>query len=110
MWQGPLPIILLFMLVGYLINEFLIYGVVSTSSSRVVIQSQEHHEIGYHTLTQQGEHMMFKNPLKVYYCSFQYTMLINIRFIETSFNVHNVVNVPTVYLRATPLVPSLSGG
>ena len=33
------------MLVGYLITEFLIYGVVSTSS-RVVIQSQERHEIG----------------------------------------------------------------
>ena len=29
-----------------LITEVLIYGVVSTSSSRVVIQSQEHHEIG----------------------------------------------------------------
>ena len=54
-----------------LITEFLIYGVVSTSSSRVVIQSQEHHEIGYCTLIQQGEHMMFKNPLKVYYCSIQ---------------------------------------
>ena len=54
--------------------------------------------------------MMFKNPLKVYYCSFQYTMLINIRFIETSFNVHNVVNVSTVYLRAAPLVPGHSGG
>ena len=102
-WQGPLLIILLFMLVGYLITEFLIYGMVSTSSSRVVIQSQECHEIGYRALTQQGEHM-FKNPLKVYYCSFQYTMFINIRFIETSFN------VPTVYLRATPLVPSHSGG
>ena len=54
------------MLVGYLITEFLIYGVVSTSSSSVVIQSQEHHEIGYHTLTQQGGLLVFDVPICVY--------------------------------------------
>ena len=58
MWQGPLLIILLFMLVHYLITEFLIYGVVSTSSSSIVIQSHERHKIGYHSLTQQGRHLV----------------------------------------------------
>ena len=54
------------MLVGYLITEFLIYGVVSTSSSSVVIQSQECHEIGYHTLIQQGGHFVSNVPICVY--------------------------------------------
>ena len=37
-------------------------------------------------------------------------MLSIIGTIETPFNVHNVVNVSTVYLRAAPLVPGYSGG
>ena len=36
-------------------------------------------------------------------------MMSNIGTIETPFNVHNVVNVPTVYLRAAPQVPGHSG-
>ena len=57
---------LLFMLVGYLITESVIYGVVSTSSSSVVIQSQECHEIGYHALIQQGGHFVSNVPTCVY--------------------------------------------
>ena len=37
---------LLFMMIDYLINGFLVYDVVSTSSSLVVIHSQECHKIG----------------------------------------------------------------
>ena len=50
---------------AHLITEFLIYGVVSTSSSRVVIQSQEHHKIGYRALIQ-GGHFVFDVPICVY--------------------------------------------
>ena len=59
------------MLVGYLMTEFWICGVVSTSSSSVVIQSQGHHEIGYHALIQQGGHFMSNVPICVYWCSIQ---------------------------------------
>ena len=54
------------MLVGYLITESVIYGVVSTSSSSVVIQAQEHHEIGHCALIQQGGHSVSNVPTCVY--------------------------------------------
>ena len=53
------------MLVGYLMTEFLIGSVVSTSSS-IVIQSQEHHVIGYRALIQQGGHFVSNVPICVY--------------------------------------------
>ena len=46
-WQGPLLILDCYLcLLITLLNGFLVYGVVSTSPSLVVIHSQECHEIG----------------------------------------------------------------